>query len=159
MSLDNASLAIPSEDDYNGAVQAIIRLQVTYQLPTYQLAQGRVLGRGTRQGLTPRDLLAVGRGYLDRDRAMAGEWLDQALASLDEGTEHDKRAPVQYILNLTQANTQQVWTQSDMFYIYFICVYCFFVSLLVSFLLSYLILFVFSFPIVSLFFPCFSSSF
>jgi len=41
----------PKEEDFYGAVQAVIRLQDTYELNMTQLAKGIILERQTRAGM------------------------------------------------------------------------------------------------------------
>jgi len=40
----------PKEDDFFGAIQAVIRLQDTYELNMTQLTRGNILGKQTKAG-------------------------------------------------------------------------------------------------------------
>ena len=54
---------MPTEEDYNGAVEAILRLQQVYQLSIPDIEEGIIGGVKANKPLEPFDLWALGYVY------------------------------------------------------------------------------------------------
>ena len=48
-------VTLPDNDDYRGALKALVRLQITYVLPTTDLVDGIVFNRTAKHGLVLED--------------------------------------------------------------------------------------------------------
>lgn len=76
----------PKEEDFNGAAQALIRLQDTYELNMTELARGNLWGRQTHAELTAQDCLFMGKHAFNAGiYARAIEWFQESyvLAGLE----------------------------------------------------------------------------
>ncbi|XP_055616104.1 prolyl 4-hydroxylase subunit alpha-1-like [Toxorhynchites rutilus septentrionalis] len=77
--IDDSSM-VPSDADYNGVVEALGRLQETYQLDTAELAGGKIRGRTVSRELTAEECYKIGAA-LSKDEGIvyATSWLREAL--------------------------------------------------------------------------------
>ncbi|XP_037091102.1 prolyl 4-hydroxylase subunit alpha-1-like [Pollicipes pollicipes] len=74
-----ADLRLPNEGDLSGAAQALVRLQDTYQLDTFDFARGEIPGSSLGRELTAWDCFVLGREcYFLGDFGHARPWLEEA---------------------------------------------------------------------------------
>ena len=77
-------MGLPAASDLQGAAEAMIRLQETYNLPTNATADGIIQGFYAGQSLTPEDCYQIGRtAYEVQQYGFSAQWLEKALQGLD----------------------------------------------------------------------------
>lgn len=81
----------PSDDDLAGAVDGLLRLQVTYKLKTEDFANGIINGKKTRKPLSVHDLFVIGviASKMSDKENFALEYLNLALNLIDQGHDVD----------------------------------------------------------------------
>jgi len=85
--LTNLQQYFPLLSDYDNAKAALIRLQVTYQLPIDSLAKGEILGY-TTMPLSLETVVEIGKhALLSGDAVSAINWLTYALSIIDTSRE------------------------------------------------------------------------
>lgn len=78
--VNNLSIKLPTKYDLDGAVEAILRLQETYNLPTNDTAKGLIHGVLARKPMSAMDCYRVGRAAFDgRQDSYASQWLEKSL--------------------------------------------------------------------------------
>uniref|UniRef100_A0AC34GXF4 Procollagen-proline 4-dioxygenase n=1 Tax=Panagrolaimus sp. ES5 TaxID=591445 RepID=A0AC34GXF4_9BILA len=114
----NNGVKYPDEEDLEGAANALLRLQDTYQLSTKELSKGIVAGDNVGKPLTAQDCFEVGRAaYNGKDYYHTLQWMEEALEKLkteDPPTKQEsdileyyayalyKQGNVKYALKLTK---------------------------------------------------------
>ena len=91
-SADALGVTMPEEIDYSGAMTAILRLQKTYNLPTEDVAAGKIHNVTARYRMDSTDLLTIGRLYMDVEHGAAISWFEMYLNQSDQLTEGTKEA-------------------------------------------------------------------
>lgn len=82
--IDQLREYLPTYEDLNGAVAALLRLQDTYKLETEKLAAGDVAGIKTSE-LSAMDCFEVGRvAYNDEDYYHTMSWMNEAMHKLEK---------------------------------------------------------------------------
>lgn len=89
----------PSDEDYEGAMTALFRLQDTYNLPSQKLAKGIIPGvvQSSPQALDPNEIFELGRhAYNLNDWTHSRDWMRTALAEIrgDSSVSADQTATV-----------------------------------------------------------------
>ena len=74
------SVELPTSSDLQGAAEAMIRLQETYELSTNDTANGTIRGVQASQSLASEDCYEIGRAAIDvRQHGLGVQWLEKAL--------------------------------------------------------------------------------
>lgn len=92
----------PSDEDFYGAAQALIRLQDTYELNITDLSRGKLSGSQTHAELTAQDCLFMGKHALNNGAlARAVEWFEEAfaLAGLESNQTINQNQVLEYLNN------------------------------------------------------------
>ena len=72
-----SELTVPSEDDFKGALAAIIRLQKTFDLKTEDVSKGKILGDQGTGPLSVEDCFELGQtAFRNKEYDLAAEWLE-----------------------------------------------------------------------------------
>ncbi|ELU04127.1 hypothetical protein CAPTEDRAFT_149240 [Capitella teleta] len=75
--------SFPSEDDYVGSIEALIRLQDTYALETHRIAEGKIPGVKVSPKMSAFDCFEMGRVmYNEGDQYHTILWMQEALDQL-----------------------------------------------------------------------------
>lgn len=78
------SVTLPDSRDFFGSIEALVRLQETYQLPTSELANGVVHGDSADHPMSGFEMYAMGKASLRAGSfGQAVQWLDLAIAAKD----------------------------------------------------------------------------
>ena len=101
-------VSLPSRQDYQGALAAILRLQKTYNLPTEDVAAGKIYNVTAKSGMDKKDCLEIGKMYMDVDHAVALQWFELLRRSHKLEPEEDK-----YVLR----NMKQIYSQVSLIWI------------------------------------------
>ncbi|KAK3090445.1 hypothetical protein FSP39_011937 [Pinctada imbricata] len=79
---------LPTYEDLNGAVAALLRLQDTYKLNTDDLARG-IVGKSQSSSMTAIDCFELGKiSYEEEDYIHTSQWMEKALSLLNEEKNH-----------------------------------------------------------------------
>ncbi|PAV70367.1 hypothetical protein WR25_24413 isoform B [Diploscapter pachys] len=79
-----SKVKFPGEEDLSGAATALLRLQDTYKLDSYDLSNGIILGKKVGHKLTAHDTFEVGRAaYNQKDYYHTLTWMQVALNKLE----------------------------------------------------------------------------
>ena len=81
-SLAKNKLFLPGEVDYTGAVKAIVRLQLIYQLPTTDIISGVIKGQSASGAMDLKDMYNFGMEGLVHAPQLALSWFSSVLASV-----------------------------------------------------------------------------
>nr|CAH8873572.1 unnamed protein product [Trichobilharzia regenti] len=87
---------LPGDNDVNGAVDAILRLQSTYKLPASRLAYGQLIDKLSCPQLSAAQCLEVGKqAYSQGDYERSEEWFRVAYDRLFDELEEKKESGIQ----------------------------------------------------------------
>ena len=98
-------MSLPDERDYKGAMEAIVRLQKTYNIPTEDLTAGEINNISAKYGLEENDYLEMGRLYMDVEHGTAMSWFEMYLNSENQESE----GTVEAYANIMQTYQQVLW--------------------------------------------------
>ncbi|XP_064393719.1 prolyl 4-hydroxylase subunit alpha-1-like isoform X2 [Halichondria panicea] len=80
---------LPTQEDFNGAMTAVMRLQDTYDLQPHELASGN-LGKEKSLSMDALDCYRVGRlAYEEKNWKKARDWMKEALHKFEDGGDVD----------------------------------------------------------------------
>ena len=91
-SADELGVSLPDEEDYEGAMTAILRLQKTYNLLTEDVAAGKIHNVTARYRMDSADRLTMGRLYMDVEHGAAISWFEMYLNQAELISEGTKKA-------------------------------------------------------------------
>ena len=75
-----AKLQMPSQDDYQGALAAIIRLQRTFALKTDDVQKGKILDEEGMGEMTTEDCNEIAMiAFRNKDFRLAAEWFEKVV--------------------------------------------------------------------------------
>ena len=75
--------AFPSEEDFDGAISGLLRLQDTYRLSSRALATGRLPGVKASPRMTVGDSFDIGRqAYINQDMFYTKVWMEETLRKI-----------------------------------------------------------------------------
>lgn len=91
-------LKFPSEEDLMGAVQALIRLQDTYNLDTEKVARGELNGVQYSTAMRSEDCYEIGRQtYSNNDYRHTIMWMNEALSLLNNESRISRSEMLEYL--------------------------------------------------------------
>ncbi|KAK2152803.1 hypothetical protein LSH36_317g01045 [Paralvinella palmiformis] len=74
-------LLLPTAVDFDGAIESLVRLQKTYDIPVGDLATGLIDGMQALRRLEIMDWYRIGRRLAEVDQAMAVDWFEAVLSA------------------------------------------------------------------------------